>query len=356
MANLRYLITGATGLVGSHLAEACVERGYSVVTLARPTSDTRLLEKLGVRIIRGDLADAPALEQAVAGADVVVHCAAKVGDWGPVEEYRRVNVEGLRNLLEAIRGRPLQRLVHLSSLGVYEARDHYGTDESVSPPDQHMDGYTQTKVESEKLALQYHREHDVPVVVLRPGFIYGPRDRTVLPKLMEALEQKQVRYLGDGSKAMNTIFVGNLVDAIFLAVENPKAIGQIYNLTDDEPVSKRRFMEAIADLAGLERPQRSVPLWLAKTLAWVMERSARLRGAKQAPRLTQARIKFLGLNLGFSVEKAKRELGYQRRVRFEDGIEEAVTWWKTQRRGDKRGPRGASAESANAAARGQPTS
>jgi nucleoside-diphosphate-sugar epimerase len=99
-------------------------------------------------------------------------------------------------------------------------------------------------------------------------------------------------------------------------------------LTDDEAVSKRRFVESIADLAGLERPHRHVPLGVAKVLAWSMERVARWRGAKQAPLLTQARLKFLGLNLSFSVEKAKRELGYQPRVKFEDGIEEAVAWWK----------------------------
>ena len=331
MATRRYLITGATGFVGSHLAEACVRRGHTVVTLARPTSTTDLLDRLGVEIVRGDLADESAVRRAVEGADVVVHCAAKVGDWGPVEEYRQVNVEGLRRLLAAVRDRPLERFVHLSTLGVYEARDHDGTDESVPPHARHIDGYTQSKVEAEALALQYHRLHGVPVVILRPGFIYGPRDRTVLPRLMELLEQKQIRYLGSGDKVMNTIYVGNLVDAIFLAIEKPAAVGQIYNLTDDEPVSKRRFLEAIADLAGLERPRKTVPLWLARGLAFAMERLARLRGARQAPRLTQARLKFLGLNLGFSVEKAKRELGYQPRVKFEEGIEEAVAWWKSHR-------------------------
>jgi nucleoside-diphosphate-sugar epimerase len=305
-----------------------VQRGQGVVALVRPSSDTTGLEQLGVQVVRGDLTDAQAVRQAAAGVAVVVHCAAKVGDWGPAAAYRQVNVEGLRHLLDAVRGSPLQRFVHLSSLGVYPARDHHGTDETTPLPARHMDGYTQSKVEAEHLALAYHREHGVPVVVLRPGFIYGPRDRTVLPRLIESLQQKRVRYLGSGAQAMNTIYVGNLVDAIFLAIEKPQAVGQIYNLTDDEAVSKRRFVESIADLAGLERPHRHVPLGVAKVLAWSMERVARWRGARQAPLLTQARLKFLGLNLGFSIEKAKRELGYQPRVKFEDGIEEAVAWWK----------------------------
>ena len=176
-----YFITGATGFVGSHVAEACAAKGIVVRTLARPSSDTALLEKLGATILRGELGDRDLLRRGLEGADVVVHCAAKVGDWGPVEEYRAINVEALRGLLDACKGRPLKRFVHLSSLGVYAARHHYGTDESEPLPAQHMDGYTQTKVEAENLARAYQRHHGLPIVVLRPGFIYGPRDRTVLP-------------------------------------------------------------------------------------------------------------------------------------------------------------------------------
>src|SRR4051794_41076666 len=111
------LITGATGFVGSHLAEACAARGMTVRALARPGSDVALLERLGAVVCRGDLADAASLPAALEGGEVVFHTAAKVGDWGPVEEYRAVNVGGVRNLLEACKGRPLRRLVHFSSLG-----------------------------------------------------------------------------------------------------------------------------------------------------------------------------------------------------------------------------------------------
>jgi nucleoside-diphosphate-sugar epimerase len=328
MMSSPYLITGATGFVGGHLAEECARRGIAVRTIARPKSDTALLERLGAQVYRGDLGDAGLVSQALEGVDVVVHCAAKVGDWGPVEDYRAVNVEALRGLLEACKAMPLQRFVHLSSLGVYAARHHYGTDETEPLPDHHMDGYTQTKVEAERLALAYQRDHAVPVVVLRPGFIYGPRDRTVLPRLIELLRQRQIVYLGKGNRALNSIYVGNLIDAIFLAIEQPRAVGQVYNVTDGEFVSKRRFIEAIANGMGLEKPTRSVPLWVARMAAWIMERRARRRGAAEAPRLTQARLKFLGLNLDYSIDKAKRELGYQPRVSFDDGIRETMAWYR----------------------------
>jgi nucleoside-diphosphate-sugar epimerase len=322
------LITGATGFVGGYLARACVERGWTVRALVRAGADAEL-ERLGVTIVPGDLTDAASLARAVAGVDVIFHCAAKVGDWGPVDDYGAVNVGGLRSLLEACRARPLRRFVHLSSLGVYEARHHYGTDESEALPRQHFDGYTQSKVESEQLALQYGREHKLPVVVLRPGFIYGPHDRTVLPKLLENLRRRRVRYLGSARRAMNTIYVGNLVEAMFLAAEEPKAIGQVFNLTDGEPVSKRRFIEALADGVGLPRPRPvPLPLWVARPLARWMEARALRQGATEAPVLTQARVKFLGLNLDFSIEKARKELGYRPKYSFDEGMRETVAWYK----------------------------
>jgi nucleoside-diphosphate-sugar epimerase len=326
--SVRYFITGATGFVGGHVAEACVARGHTVSTIARPTSDTGLLDRLGATVHRGDLADSGLVQRVLEEVEVVVHCAAKVGDWGPVEDYRAVNVHALRNLLEACKGRPLRRFVHLSTLGVYAARHHYGTDETEPLPARHIDGYTQTKVEAERFVLDYYRSYGVPAVVLRPGVIYGPRDRTVLPRLIELLRARRLPYLGGGKRAFNGIYIGNLVEVIFLAVDQPKALGQVYNLTDGEFVSKRRFIETVAQGLNLEKPTRSVPLWLARLIAWQMERQARRTGASQPPRLTQARLKLFGLNLDFSIDKAKRELGYRPRVPFDEAMKETIAWYR----------------------------
>jgi len=323
------LITGATGFVGGHLAEACVERRMDVRAIARANSDAKALDKLGVRIHRGDLTEPAVVREAVQDVDLIIHCAAKVGDWGPVEEYRAVNVEGLRNLLDACKGTMLQRFVHLSSLGVYAARNHYGADENEALPDHHIDGYTQSKAESERLALRYYSEFEVPVVVLRPGFIYGPRDRTLLPKVIENLRQGKIRYLGGGKGALNTIYVGNLVEAILLALNHSDAIGKIFNLTDGEVVTKRQFLDAVADGLSLPKPPNSpVPVWLARFLASVMEKRARNKGWKEAPMLTQARVKFLGLNLDFSIDKARRELSYKPSTTFDEGIRRTMAWYR----------------------------
>jgi len=251
-----------------------------------------------------------------------------------VAEYRTVNVEGLRTLLDACKGQALSRFIHLSSLGVYAARHHYGTDETEPLPARHRDGYSQSKVEAEKLALQYYRDFGIPLVILRPGFVYGPRDRTVLPRLVDRLRRGHVRYPGaKGMRALNTIFIRNLVDAIFLAVANEHAVGQVYNLTDGEFVSKRQFIEAIADALGLPRPHLTPPLWLARIVTRAFESWAKLRGYKEAPIFNSTRLKFFGLNLDFSIEKAKRELGYRPRYSFEDAMHETMAWYKGQESG-----------------------
>jgi nucleoside-diphosphate-sugar epimerase len=316
--------------VGSHVAERLSKQGYRVRTLVRGSSDTRLLDALGFEKVVGDLQDPPAVALAVQGVQLIVHCAAMVGDWGPVAAFRRVNVDGLRNLLDAAVTQPVERFIHTSSLGVYEARDHFGTDESVELPTSHIDGYTQTKVESEKLALEYGRSRGLAVTALRPGLVYGPRDRTVIPRVLEAIRTGRFTYLGSGEQAMNSIYVENFVDALMLALQKPQSIGQVYNLTDMERVSKRRFAETLARLAGYPLPRRSIPVPVARAIASTLEPIWRALGRKEPPVLSQALVKFLGLNLDYSCEKARRELGYQPRWEFDKAMATTIDWLRAE--------------------------
>ncbi len=317
-------ITGATGLVGSHAVEEALRRGFRVKALVRGSSDSRWLDERGVEKVAGDLEDAGALRRGVAGADWVFNCAAKVGDWGSLEEFRRLNVAALKLLLDAASDAKVSRFVHVSSLGVYEGRDHYGTDEATPPAAEALDGYTRSKVEAEALALGYVRDRGLPLSVVRPGFIYGERDRTVLPKLADSLRTGRFAYFGSGDQALNCIYVKNLVHAIFLAAEVPAAVGEVFNVTDGARVSKRQFVGRVAELAGLRAPRRKIPLWLARTLAVLLERRARRKGSTTPPLVNKARYKFLGLNLDYSIEKARRVLGYEPPFTTEQGLVAAM--------------------------------
>jgi len=335
------LVTGATGLVGSHVVERARKDGIPVRVLVRSNSDTKLLDDWGVEKVHGDMSDAESLKKAVAGATHVVHCAAKVGDWGPVDDYRAVNVRGVDELLSAAeaagsldacdpaqpsKAGSMKRYVHISSLGVYEARDHYGTDESEPPSTKGIDGYTLTKVESEQVVQRHIAEKSLPAVILRPGFIYGPRDRTVLPRILKNMKAGKVKFLGSGEQLMNNTFVGNLTDAVFLALNKDGVTGRTYNITDGRLVTKHEFLNTIAELAGYPKPTKHVPLGVAKAVAAVLEKLWKLRGKQEAPTPSKATIKFLGLNLDYSVQKAKNELGYEPRVDFQEGIKSAVEW------------------------------
>ncbi len=315
------LVTGATGLVGSHVAQQARQQDLKVRALVRAQADTTLLQQWGCELVQGDLDQGEKLKSACENVTVVIHCAAKVGDWGPTEEYRRVNVEGTRLLIEAaLAVGTLKRWVQISSLGVYEGRDHYGTDEATAPCTTGIDGYTLTKVESELLVCEYIRERGLPAVVLRPGFIYGPRDRTVLPRLLNRLRAGKFAFLGSPDKLMNNTFVGNLCEAIWLAIERDDVIGEVFNIRDPRAVTKREFIDTVCDAAGLKRPSKVVPLPVAKLLASLMEATWKILGRQEAPLLNSARIKFLGLNLDYSIDKAMRRLGYHPSIDFRDAM------------------------------------
>ncbi|MGI9455073.1 MAG: NAD-dependent epimerase/dehydratase family protein [Aeoliella sp.] len=318
------LITGATGLVGSCVARRAVEAGYRVQAMFRAGSDRALVDDLDVEFIEGDLADVKSLSRAVEQAEVVVHAAAHIGDWGPADKYRAINVVALEHLLTAaFHTGKLDRWIQISSLGVYPARHHYGTDETTPADPTGLDGYTRTKAEAEVLIRQHADEHGLRAVILRPGFIYGRGERHSIPRVIEKLEAGKMKFIGPGDKLLNNTYVGNLADAVLLATEKEEAIGETFNIRDERLVTREEYIHSIADYLKKPHP-RHVPEWLARMLVRPIERVAKWRGATEAPLLTGARIKFMTLNLDFSIAKAKRLLGYAPQVDFRDGIVEAM--------------------------------
>lgn len=321
----RCLVTGASGFVGGHIAERLIHEGWRVRTVVRPSSRQELLREWGVELVEGDLTDDSTLRKAVDGVEAVVHAAAKVGEWGKLDDYRRVNVEGLKQLF-AVCPPSLERFVLISSLGVYPARDHEGTDESCSLPEKHIDGYTQSKAEADRIALEHRKKTGLTLVILRPGFVYGPRDRTILPRIIKNLRRGIVTYFGSPTKKLNQVYVGNIADACVLALTKPEAVGGVYNIRDADLVTKEHFFNTVADLAGLPRPKRRLPIILGKAVCSVSELAGKTFGFE--PTLTSAKIKFMGYNLDYSIDRATRELGYSPKVGFDEGMKKAIEWLK----------------------------
>jgi nucleoside-diphosphate-sugar epimerase len=232
----------------------------------------------------------------------------------------------LKNLVKAAtESGQLERFIHISSLGVYEACDHFQTDET-TPPDEHgIDAYTRTKAAAESVLQDCRKQAGFPFVILRPGFIYGAGERHVVPRVVETVASGRMKLIGDGTKVLNNTYVGNLVQAILLAIENEQAIGEVFNIRDGRLVDRVEFIGTIADYLKMRRPGH-VPHWLARLAVPVFESTGRWIGRESAPMLTKTRMKFMTLNLDFSIAKARRMLGYEPTVDFQEGIHEALDW------------------------------
>jgi nucleoside-diphosphate-sugar epimerase len=320
------LVTGATGFIGSALAAALRDRGDTVRGLVRDPSRARGLAPDGIELIRGDVTDPVSLRGAVAGADRVFHTAGLVGDWLDRGAARRVNVEGTRNLLSAADAAKVGRFVHMSSLSVLGTRHHYGTDES--GPYQYGDAYTDTKIDSERVVREFTSLGDLETVCLRPGFVYGPGDRQVVPGLLNALATGQFVYVGDGGKQMNTIYIDDLVDIAIRAGEWPAAAGGVYNLNDGDRTPLRDFVGYMTTYLGMPAPTRHVPAPVAIAGCYAVEAVARLARSRKPPRLNRSKLRFVYYNQSYSIDRACRELGFAPRFGYREALPPTLEWFR----------------------------
>ena len=307
------------------MARALVERGDRVRALVRDPASARDLD--GAELAVGDVTDRASLSAATEGVDRVFHCAALVGDWLDRDDIRRVNVDGTANVLDACAAARVGRLVYLSSLAVLGTKHHHGTDES-APYAKTGDVYTDAKIETERLVREDGR---LETVAVRPGFVYGPGDRQFLPRLLDALEARRFVFVGDGSKLLNIVYIDDLVRAVLLAADSRVAGGEAYNVTDGTETSLREFVTFICGESGFPQPSRRVRPRIAWSLTYALEALAKVRRAKEAPRLNRARMKFLYYNQLFSIEKARRELGYEPRFTYREGLPPTLDWFRGRR-------------------------
>ena len=332
-------VTGATGMIGSHLARRLLDEGWRVRALVRAASDTRLLESWGVDLVRGDVGDAPdSLVRHVAGADYVFHCAAMVSDWAPLGEMMRINVAGTRHLAEAalVSGLPqrgvakpggLKRFIYLSSMVVFGMNPQRDLDET-APMIHTGDHYNLTKIRAEETIQEFIRERGLPAVIVRPPYAYGPRDRQFLPRVLASLRDGQFRFVGPGRQPVSLVYVGNLVEALVLAATRPDVVGEMFLITDAEAITRWRMMEIVCEETGYPMPTRHVPRWLVRALCPVMEGLHSLRRSAEPPLVNKFRLKFMATPLTYRIDKARRMLGYDPKVDTEAGLRRTLAWFR----------------------------
>jgi 2-alkyl-3-oxoalkanoate reductase len=331
----RALVTGAAGLVGSHIVERLHADGWSVRALVRDARRAAWLEPLGAELFVGDVVDGGAFVRAAASCDVIFHCAAAVlperAEW---EAYRATNLDGTRNAIAAAHASGA-RLLHVSSVAVYGGATRYRdrpTDESVElPPLPESAFYARSKRESEAMVLDAHRRGEIWACAVRPDVVYGKRDRQFVPRVGKVLSRGFFPLLGGGRSTLAIVHAGNVADGAVRAVRTDIAGGKVYNLANDYDVTVRDFVRLAAQ--GLRRRVRLVPIpmVLAKTVFKLI--TMVIGVARRGAALSQAggAVAFVSRNNPFSSDRAKRELGWAPPVRPEVGIPEAFRWWAEQR-------------------------
>jgi 2-alkyl-3-oxoalkanoate reductase len=327
----KVLVTGATGLLGSHLAERLAARGESVRALARPGSRTELLENLGVEIVRGDLTDPAACKSAVTGVTRVFHCAAKVGDWGRWNEFQTGCVDATRVLAQAAASAGVDRFIHISSTSAYghPAEGQAPIDES-APLGQNiwlLDYYTRSKVECERVLWEM-AENGLRLTVIRPSWLFGERDRTTVPRLVREFQRGRVLIVGRGDNPLSAVYAGVVADAAILAAQDPGSRGEAYNITSQGRITQREFLDMFADALGVPRVARQVPYSLAFAGGFVLELQDRLLMRSRPPRVTRYGAWLLGRNLEYSTEKARARLGWRPCALYQESIEKTLRWFR----------------------------
>ncbi len=320
----RNLVTGGSGFLGSHLVEALVARAEEVRVLVRSTSDVTRLEELGVDLVTGDLSDPASLQAAARGVERIYHCAALASDWGTWETFRAANVTGVRNVLEAALAAGVHKFIHVSTTGVYGHPD-YPADET-APYRQRGWPYGDTKIEGEQLVWAYYQEYGLPVTVARPASIYGPRSVTFVTDFVELLQQRSLPHIGRKQKPAGLAYVTNVVDFLLLIADSEQSVGEAYNVSDGLDISWRQYVNRLAEMVGAPQPRLMIPYRLAYLVGWLMEQSYRMLRIRQRPLLTRLAVELLGTTQGFPIDKARRQLGYEPRVGFEEGMDRIKAW------------------------------
>jgi nucleoside-diphosphate-sugar epimerase len=323
------LVTGATGLLGSHLAERLTVQGFRVRALVRGGSRTDFLDTLGVEIVRGDLTDPDACRAAVADQALVFHCAAKVGDWGKWSEFQTGCVQATSTLAHAACQAAVNRFVHISSTSAYgHPTDRETPIDETFPLGQNvwiLDYYTRSKVDCERLLWQM-ADAGLPLTVIRPSWLFGERDRTTAPRLVREFRQGRMMIVGKGDNPLSAVYAGIVAEGAILAARDPGSVGEAYNITSHGRITQREFLNVFADALALPRITKQVPYALAFTGGFLLEMQDRLLQRSRPPRVTRYGAWLLGRYLEYSTEKARRRLGWQPSIGYEESIRRTIRW------------------------------
>ena len=327
------LVTGATGFLGGALARRlALAEGARVTALGRRAdAGARLTREIyghDLRFVQADLAQPDAAQAACAGQAIVFHCAARAGAWGAYTDFQRDNVSVTHNIIAGCR-RAGARLVHVSTPSVcFAGQPRLAVSESDPLPARQLSPYAATKLLAEQ-AVNTATADGLRAICIRPRAIFGPRDTTLLPRLIQRLALGRLPILGDGRNQADLTYVDNVVDALLLCATAPEAVlGRTFHITNGEPVRLWETIGQLCQALGYPPPRRRVPLAAALALAYASELAHTALHRPGEPALTRYGVRLLALDATLDITAARRDLGYAARVSLTAGLERVAAWWR----------------------------
>lgn len=314
-------VTGATGFIGSHLVERLLASGARVRALVRRPEKAGLLSEIGVEVFPGDVTDRQLVQAALEGCEWVFHLAGVMEVRLPYGVHEAVHVGGTKILAEASLQAGVKRFVYASSIAVYGLQHGENLDEN-SPHRFSRDAYSDTKRLAEEAVRRQVQDRGLPAVIVQPGITFGPRDETWVLGPLRRIRSGKMILPGGGKALVHPIFIDDLVDGILLAAERGRT-GEAYILCGPQVFTFREYFTCLAGLAGARRIP-SIPVWLASWAAAASESAARV--ARSTPALTRSEVRWASTSRTFSIEKARRELGYDPRIGLVAGMERVGAW------------------------------
>jgi nucleoside-diphosphate-sugar epimerase len=334
---MKALVTGATGFIGSHLVERLLSTGTEVRGLVRNGAGAAQLQAGAAEVAFGDLTDLASLRAAVKGIDVVFHLGARVSDWGPRRPFDSVTIEGTENVLRTASEAGVSRFLHVSSIVVYDdrftRRNHMIPETAPRGPsgDRRLGNYARAKAAAEEAAWDYARRGQLAVTVVRPALVYGPRDRTTVPRLIGYLKSSNAAWIGRGNPTIDPIFVTDVAECIEMAAASERAIGEAYNAAPAEEIGMREFWAAMCRAIDVPEPQITVPYWLAAVHTSFLEGWSRLTRSRQPPLVTKAGLTLFTHDRHYISTKAQHELGWRPKVDLEEGLRQTAQWLRAEK-------------------------
>jgi len=326
---MKILVTGATGFIGSHLVKELKNQGHEITCLVRKTSNINKFKELNVDFAYGDIQDKKSLEGAVEEKEVIYHLIG-IGSLSAntEEEFKKfydINVLGTKNLLNAVLSKNLgiKKVIYLSSTAAVGLQNGIVNEETACHP---VTPYQKSKYESEKLILDYYERYGLPITIIRPCMVYGPGSlHSEILHMCKFIKKGIFPLFNNGNNSVPLVYVADLVQGIALAAEKARG-GEIYFITNDKVSTMNQIIDAISQTMGVRVFRIKIPKKLAKFCAYMLENIALM--LKFKPIITRERIESMSTNRVFSVEKAKKELGYKPKVTMEEGVKETVGWYK----------------------------